>query len=281
MLKNGDQGNEVRELQQLLVFQGFMHASEVDGDFGDVTEAAVRQFQDANDLKADGLVGPRTWSELRVASRIAPLYANDREMLLAQIKDVEDSPAKRAVLFAINDLNRKESPPGSNGGDLIRHLVHNPFQGGQTYYDYIQWHPNDDKDAMPPWCALAVSNWIAFGVPATHWGDDEPPSDDPKVKVHPFPKWFGGVAQIEEWAEEHDVFTKRTKFKGDWPVGAVFTMGRSGSGSDPSTSIRNGHTGLVVADIGGAILTVEGNTGNAVLHKVRKKTSLRGFAKWW
>lgn len=279
MLKKGDSGNEVRELQQLLVLHGFMHSSDVDGEFGPGTDDAVRQFQDANDLKADGLVGPRTWNELRVASRVPPYFATDRERLLTLIKDEPDSPQKRAVLFAINDLNRKEEPNGSNGGDAIKHLVHNPFQGDQTYYDYIGWYPGGDKTAMPPWCALAVSNWIAFGIPATHWQGAPPPSDSPKVKAHPFPKWFGGVAQIEEWAG--DAFNKRTKFKGAWPTGAIFTMGRSGSGSDPSTSIRNGHTGLVVIDDGDTILTVEGNTGNSVAHKVRKKTALRGFVTWW
>jgi hypothetical protein len=60
MLRKGDQGQSVRQLQTLL--QGL----KVDGGFGPATELAVKAFQSAHGLKADGLVGPATWKALGV-----------------------------------------------------------------------------------------------------------------------------------------------------------------------------------------------------------------------
>lgn len=62
MVQNGMTGNTVRQLQQALVDNGYDIA--VDGDFGDGTEAALRDFQANNDLDADGVAGPNTWAAL-------------------------------------------------------------------------------------------------------------------------------------------------------------------------------------------------------------------------
>jgi N-acetyl-anhydromuramyl-L-alanine amidase AmpD len=61
MLRKGDQGNSVRQLQQLLGIT-------VDGSFGPTTDAAVRAFQTKHTLMADGLVGPKTWAELGITN---------------------------------------------------------------------------------------------------------------------------------------------------------------------------------------------------------------------
>ncbi len=53
---------EVRTLQRALQRLGI--AIEADGRFGPRTEAAVRGFQRAMDLRDDGVVGARTWSAL-------------------------------------------------------------------------------------------------------------------------------------------------------------------------------------------------------------------------
>jgi peptidoglycan hydrolase-like protein with peptidoglycan-binding domain len=57
-LKRGSAGPMVAELQRLL---GLV----ADGAFGPLTENAVREFQDDNALKVDGVVGPATWAKLR------------------------------------------------------------------------------------------------------------------------------------------------------------------------------------------------------------------------
>lgn len=61
-LKSGANGEAVRALQQLLNSAGFPCG--VDGGFGPNTESAVKRFQEARGLGADGKVGPATWSAL-------------------------------------------------------------------------------------------------------------------------------------------------------------------------------------------------------------------------
>lgn len=51
-------------LQELLNAHGAK--IKVDGNFGDQTEAAIKKFQRAHRLKADGVVGPETWPKLVV-----------------------------------------------------------------------------------------------------------------------------------------------------------------------------------------------------------------------
>lgn len=55
----------VKELQRLLNEHGYKIA--VDGLFGPDTLKAVNSFQKANNLAADGIVGSKTWSKLRIA----------------------------------------------------------------------------------------------------------------------------------------------------------------------------------------------------------------------
>ena len=58
-LRPGDRGNEVAELQRRLLAQGYNPGS-IDGVYGPGTEQAVRAFQSANNLPADGVAGQST-----------------------------------------------------------------------------------------------------------------------------------------------------------------------------------------------------------------------------
>lgn len=62
MLRQGSQGDSVRELQTLLNERGATLV--VDGIFGPLTRGAVVQFQTEKALSPDGIVGPLTWGKL-------------------------------------------------------------------------------------------------------------------------------------------------------------------------------------------------------------------------
>ena len=63
VLKKGSKGEQVKTLQRLLTALGFPCGA-VDGSFGNNTLAAVRSFQQANNLEVDGSVGKLTWTAL-------------------------------------------------------------------------------------------------------------------------------------------------------------------------------------------------------------------------
>ncbi|MDX5979603.1 N-acetylmuramidase domain-containing protein [Vreelandella alkaliphila] len=62
VLKLGDNNPAVLSLQRLL--RAVDPSLKPDGDFGPATERAVRKFQKAHDIVADGIVGPKTLSAL-------------------------------------------------------------------------------------------------------------------------------------------------------------------------------------------------------------------------
>ena len=66
VLRRGDEGGDVSEVQAALVELGYS-ASSVDGKFGPATAQAVREFQQSSGLKQDGVVGPATLAALSAA----------------------------------------------------------------------------------------------------------------------------------------------------------------------------------------------------------------------
>lgn len=65
-VRRGDKGDAVVDLQQELIEAGYRLWA--DGDFGAHTEEAVQDFQSRHGLESDGVVGARTWAELRASS---------------------------------------------------------------------------------------------------------------------------------------------------------------------------------------------------------------------
>jgi peptidoglycan hydrolase-like protein with peptidoglycan-binding domain len=85
LLSRGDEGNNVRVLQERLRVAGFYYGNAT-GIYGPITEEAVKRFQRAYNLDADGIVGPATLAKLPPVgvggvTEDAPKLAVDRDNL--------------------------------------------------------------------------------------------------------------------------------------------------------------------------------------------------------
>ena len=77
ILRKGTRGNEVKLLQEFL-------GASTDGIFGSGTEAAVKEWQAANGLVADGVVGPATWDAMGLATTDASekIYTTENGLVI-------------------------------------------------------------------------------------------------------------------------------------------------------------------------------------------------------
>jgi len=102
VLRRGDRGEEVEQLQRLLQLMGDYEAR-IDGDFGPATDAAVRAFQARHDLDVDGIAGSQTWSKLNELALDGeePLESlrhawRERDAAEADLESPEDAPIPEA-----------------------------------------------------------------------------------------------------------------------------------------------------------------------------------------
>lgn len=71
MINPGDRGSIVSTIQTRLKSLGYYTYSKITEFYGPITEAAVRQFQAANGLAVDGIIGPKTLAKLNSSTAIS------------------------------------------------------------------------------------------------------------------------------------------------------------------------------------------------------------------
>ncbi len=92
LLRQGSKGNDVKTLQSVL------HLCQ-DGIFGPLTEEVVKEFQKANGLKVDGIVGDATWSKI-VGSGLVKSNRTINEII------VHCSATPEGKDFTVEDITR-------------------------------------------------------------------------------------------------------------------------------------------------------------------------------
>lgn len=100
VLRKGDRGQAVKELQEALKSLGY-DPGPIDGVFGPRTEAAVKAFQRAAGIAVDGIVGPVTWSKLDAALAAQRAQPQPAPKPAAKSGPFNDVPADHRFAAAI------------------------------------------------------------------------------------------------------------------------------------------------------------------------------------
>ena len=139
VLRPGMRGDEVAEAQRLLNESELCCGLVVDGIFGPKTEAAVLSFQVRRGLYDDGIIGSRTWAELRrghenlllpwvrvPADKYGEGYGSFqlREDVAEQYMLVRDACQEAGALITSSGSKRSlTAPVGSNRSPTSLHYV--------------------------------------------------------------------------------------------------------------------------------------------------------------
>lgn len=266
-LSLGYEGQDLRALQERLRAMG-APITTCNGCYTDETINAVRWLQQREGLPVTGELDARSRGRVLGAEAIElpeGLAEAEQRRLRGLLErglatlPAEARPAVQAVLGeAISWVGRREIPKGSNGGPQIDPITADAAPPGKP---------------RPPWCALAVMHWMKAGLGCARWQDT------------PIGWRNASSLAFGKWGEDHG---RLLPASGPAPVGSIFVMYREGSGSDAGRRVAGagrweglGHTGLVVADLGDAVLTVDGNISDRCWSMTRKKSGLLGFVRWW
>jgi N-acetylmuramoyl-L-alanine amidase len=120
LIRPGARGEAVRDVQHRLLAAGFqVDADELEGAYGASTESAVRAFQQARALPADGILGPDTWEQLveagyRLGDRTlylrSPAFRGDDVRELQRLLNVLgfDAGKEDGIFGAVTDRGVRE-----------------------------------------------------------------------------------------------------------------------------------------------------------------------------
>lgn len=183
-LRYGDTGERVTALQKKLVRAGYPIA--IDGWFGDATEQALRAYQRASGLVADGIAGPKTLAALRGRPLPKTLSQADIERSAARLGvDI-------AVVQAVNEVESRGRGFFDTGAPVIlyeRHIMHrrlplhkiDPAPWADAQPDIVHPKPGGyvgggaeherlaRAEAICRPCALESASWGLFQIMGFHW----------------------------------------------------------------------------------------------------------------
>ncbi|WP_216827566.1 cell wall hydrolase [Alkalihalobacterium elongatum] len=162
VLQNGDQGQEVFELQQKLVKLDYLNVAPT-GYYGMLTENAVRQLQQDFRLSVDGVAGPRTFYRLVEIEKMAKIVHGEARG--------ETYKGQVAVAAVIKNRLYSSEFPSTVEGVIYQRNAFTAVQDGQynltpTYIAYravkdawIGWDPSYGSTYYynPQ---IATSQWI-------------------------------------------------------------------------------------------------------------------------
>jgi hypothetical protein len=158
-VKKGDKGPPVVEVQTAL------YVTPIDGDFGSITESAVKNFQRTSGLDDDGIVGPQTWAAIDalVPGEPLPLPPGALPPLTAEDQAGVIGIVTASKIYRYNWKDRGIMPPGySKGLALTWANTVRKFHAGDSAVKEMAKADtrNDDKDAL----SWYRSNYAKLGL---------------------------------------------------------------------------------------------------------------------
>ncbi len=173
--KLGSSGETVRKIQQRLADWGY-YSGAADGVYGTGTEVAVRKFQKANGLTADGVAGPATLAAIGLPSGSSGSAGGSADVnLLARLISAEarGEPYTGQVAVGAVVLNRMEHPsfPSTMSGVIYQKGAFSCLDDGQFNEPVAESAYRAARDALNGWDpsggaiyyfnpATATSSWI-------------------------------------------------------------------------------------------------------------------------
>lgn len=176
--RRGSSGSEVRKIQDKLKRWGYYSGS-VDGIYGSGTESAVKKFQKANGLKADGIAGKATLNAMGISSSNSSSSSggnnsNDLNLLSRVVySEARGEPYVGQVAVAAIVLNRvsHSSFPNSVAGVVYQSGAFDAVSDGQINLTPDSTARKAAQDAINGWdptygCiyyfnpSTATSKWI-------------------------------------------------------------------------------------------------------------------------
>lgn len=146
VIKQGMSGNQVKEIQTILKDSGY-YSGNVDGIYGSQTTAAVKKYQAANGLIADGIVGQKTAEVMGISlsssSSSNSNYNGSDVNLLAKCiyAEARGEPYTGMVAVAAVVLNRVKHPDFPNS---IAGVVYQPWAFSSVHDGQINLTPNEE-----------------------------------------------------------------------------------------------------------------------------------------
>ncbi|ESA37240.1 phage-related lysozyme [Leptolyngbya sp. Heron Island J] len=163
-------GDDIKVMQQSMVDKGFKLTA--DGFFGTITEGIVKDFQKANELQADGVVGPGTWKSLLdtpeppdntdpdaeppgpvtrlMIKQDTVLKLRPEETL--QLSDAEKEPVQAGDSYSLHSYAYADPIAGDFNGHIKVALKETTIRGLNTWFiegQYVQVEIDDE--VVYPW----------------------------------------------------------------------------------------------------------------------------------
>ena len=131
--KRGSRGEKVREIQEVLISEGFLDG-EADGIFGVKTEAALGEYQASRNLKRDGIAGAETLGAMGLISEAEEVSQNDLYLLSRIISaEARGEPYLGQVAVGAVIMNRVRHPsfPSMIAGVIYQNGAFSALTDGQ------------------------------------------------------------------------------------------------------------------------------------------------------